>query len=453
LALTNTARALQEFQAARDDDALGFRADTRINQTIRNAADAQAGRGVYFLDAAQMLDENSPDGITGNELFYEHVHLNFTGNYLLARAFAEQAAKLLPKSVLDHDTGNWASSEICDRRLAVSVWDRARLYQVNFSRVSEPPFTSQLNDVPRARFYMAKLKELGGQMTDETREQSRALYQDAVDRAKNDLILHQNFAQFLSQIGDLTNALKEERQFSELLPQTSAGPFKIGSLLVREGNIGEAEKCFRHALELRRDYVPALNELGLIYANQQKTDLARNCFKEALRMNPGYVEVQLAWGFMEQGDGNMEQATAHYHEAATLQPRGPAAYFEQAVLLAMQHQGKDSIGQFQAAVWMDPQFWQARYLLGVELAEQNKVDDAQAQFAEVTRLRPDFAKGHLNYAVAMARQGKLEEALKEFQTTLQLSPTNKTAQRNLEAVQANIQARKIVGQSRTNSVQ
>ncbi|MGH7991334.1 MAG: tetratricopeptide repeat protein, partial [Limisphaerales bacterium] len=94
LALTNDAKALSEFELARDDDALAFRADTRINQIIKNAADARAGKGVYFLDAAQMLAQNSPDKISGNELFYEHVHLNFAGNYLLGRAFAEQTAQL-----------------------------------------------------------------------------------------------------------------------------------------------------------------------------------------------------------------------------------------------------------------------------------------------------------------------------------------------------------------------
>jgi tetratricopeptide (TPR) repeat protein len=437
LAMTNKVRALHEFELARDDDTLDFRSDTRINQIIKTAADAQAGRGVHFLDAARMFAENSPDGIPGNELFYEHVHMNFAGNYLLGRAFAAQTAMLLPKSVLARDKGEWASSELCDRRLAVSLWDRARVYQVNFSRVSEPPFTSQLNDVPRARFYMATLKELGDQMNDKVREQSRALYQDAVARAEDDYTLHQNFAQFLSQIDDLPEAVKEERQFSDLLPHTPVGPFKIGTLLVRQRKIDEAQKCFSRALALRHDYVPALNELGLIFANQMKTTEAAKCFSETLRINPGFVEAYINWGFMDQGDGNMEQASARYQEAANLQPQGPAAYFYQAVSLARQHRGKDSISQFRAAVWMNPQFWQARYLLGVELAEQNEVDDAQAQFSAVTRQRPDFSKAHLNYAVALARQGKLEEAQKEFQVTLQLSPTNKTAQHNMETLQAN----------------
>ena len=44
-----------------------------------------------------MLAQDSPDKIPGNELFYEHVHLNFDGNYLLGRAFAEQTCEAAPK--------------------------------------------------------------------------------------------------------------------------------------------------------------------------------------------------------------------------------------------------------------------------------------------------------------------------------------------------------------------
>ena len=445
LALTNLARALHEFELARDYDTLAFRADTRINQYIKDEADSQAGHGVFFLDAAHELVEKSPGGIPGNELFYEHVHLNFAGNYLLGRAFAEQTAKLLPKNILARDKTEWAAPEVCDHRLAVSPWDRSRVWQANFSRVSAPPFTSQLNDVPRAKFYMAKLKELGSQINDASRDQSRAMYSEATARRPGDYCLHENFAQFLSQIGDLTNAVEEERQFGKLLPQTPIAPFKIGSLLVREGDISGAAASFSNALALHPNYVPALNELALISANQQKTAEAAARFFQITQLNPGFVEAYADWGFMEQTDGNLDQAAAHYHEAANLQPDGPMAYFYQAYILATQHQRNDSINQFQAAVWMNPQFWQARYLLGIELAAANRIEEAKAQFAEVVRIRPDFSKAHLNYGVALAKQGDLETALKEFQTTLKLNPANTNAQRNLEAVQANIQALKARG--------
>ena len=438
LALTNAAQALREFEAARDDDALAFRADTRINQIIRDAAEQEAGKGVYFLDAAGTLAQYSPEKISGNELFYEHVHLNFDGNYLLGRAFAEQTAKLLPKSIVAQGKKEWASAEDCDRRLAVSPWDRSRVWQESFSRVSEPPFTDQFNDAARARFYMAKLKELNSQKNEKTRDQARVMYKDALALAPEDSFLHGNFALFLDQTGDMAEAIKEQRLVGELLPQTPAAPYKIGLLLVRQGNTVEAEKNFSQALAVRSDYVPALTELALIMANRQETAAAVKCLNRVIRLNPGYLDAYLNLGFIEHCDGKLDEAETHYRAAADLQPAGPAGYFYQAV----GHQQNEAISYFRAAVWMNPAFWQARYLLGMELAAEGQIEEAQTQFSEVVRIRPDFARAHLNFGLGLASQGKLHEALKEFQITLQLDPTNKFARQNLEAVQGNIQGLK-----------
>ena len=442
LALTNAVQALSDFELARDDDTLAFRADGRLNRIIEDAAEAKAGQGVYFFDAAKALAQSSPDGIPGNELFYEHVHLNFDGNYLLGRAFAEQTLKLLPKSILTQGKTGWAAAGLCDRRLAVTPWDRFRVWQENYSRVSEPPFTDQLNAAQRAKFYAAKLQELNSQMTEETREESRATYEAALALTPDDYFLRGNFAQFLDQAGDLADAPKEEQQVSDLLPQNPMTPCIIGRFLVRLGNTGGAEKNFLRALAVRSDYVPALDEMGLILANQQKTDEAASFFSRAVQINSGSVETYLNWGFMEQCEGKLDQAMAHYQQAARLQPEGPAAHFYRAVTLVAEHQRDESITYFRNAIWMDPKFWQARYLLGGELAVEGQFGEAQTRFSEVVHIRPDFAPGHLNDGLALAKSGKLEEALKEFQITLNLNPTDTVARQNLEAVQANLQAQK-----------
>jgi tetratricopeptide (TPR) repeat protein len=251
--------------------------------------------------------------------------------------------------------------------------------------------------------------------------------------------LRENFAQFLDETGDLAEAPKQEQQVSELLPQNPMTPCIIGRLLVRLGDTSGAEKNFSRALAIRSDYVPALNEMGLILANQQKTAEAARFFERVIQADPGNFETYLNLGFMEQCDGKLDQAMAHYHEAADLQLNAPADYFYRAVASAAELRNDDSISYFRDAVWMNPNFWQARYLLGMELAEAGKIDEAQAQFSEVVRIRPDFERAHLNYGVALAKLGKLDAALKEFQITLQLNPTNKFARQNLEAVQANIQ--------------
>jgi tetratricopeptide (TPR) repeat protein len=244
MALTNFAQALTDFELARDDDTLVFRADSRINGIIQDAAAAKAGQGVYFFDAAKALAQSSPDGIPGNELFYEHVHLNFDGNYLLGRDLAEQTLKVLPKPILAEGKTGWASAELCDRRLAVTPWDRFRIWQENYSRVSEPPFTDQLNAAERAKFYTAKLQELNSQMTIETRTQSRATYEEALALSPDDYVLRENYAQFLDESGDLADAPAEEQQVSDMLPQNPMTPCIVGRLLVRLGDSSGAEKSF-----------------------------------------------------------------------------------------------------------------------------------------------------------------------------------------------------------------
>ena len=158
LALTNDVQALRDFELARDDDALDFRADTRINSIIREAASRYAGHGVCLVDAAQALAQNSPAGIPGLNCFYEHVHLNFAGNYLLALDFAERIKGLFPNSIIARDKGSWASEGLCERRLAVTVWDRQRVWQPIFTRITAAPFTGQFNHAADLKMCEAKLE-------------------------------------------------------------------------------------------------------------------------------------------------------------------------------------------------------------------------------------------------------------------------------------------------------
>ena len=436
LALSNGPAAKREFDLARDCDALAFRADGTINQIITRTTTERARDKVVFLDASESLAANSTNGVTGEDLFYEHVHLNFAGNYRLAKLFAEKITPQLPGKVTNRDKGLWASAEYCDGRLAASLWDQHRVWQLNFSRVSEPPFTEQLDDVLRAQRYMARLEKFRSQMTPVAGEQALAMYREALKAAPEDACLHGNFAQLLGDFGDLAAAVKEQQHVCELLPQSSGAFHKAGLLLVRHNHMDEATERFKHALVLRKDYVPALNELGLILANSQKTAEAENYFREAIRINPGYAESYLNLGFTSQSAGRMTEALAQYQLAAQFQPDGPAAHFSKGVELANQRRSAEAVKLFQAAVWMNPSFWQARYLLGVELAMAEKLEEAESQFAEVVRLRPDFAKAHLNLGVALAKQRKLKEALAEFQTALKLNPTNNSARQNIEKIQA-----------------
>jgi tetratricopeptide (TPR) repeat protein len=391
LALTNYDQARRDFQLATDYDALAFRADSTINQAIKAAAVRHTGRGIYLVDGAEVLAQRSPAGVPGLDLLYEHVHLNFDGNYLLALSFAEQVRRLLPGSVTARDKGSWASAELCDRRLAVTVWDRQRVWQPIFNRISAPPFTGQVNHAAFFKLCEAKLNDAKAQMSFQTPEQARQIYEQALALAPEDNLLHGNFEQFLEAAGNLAQAIAEAQRVCELVPHL-AGPYcYAGGLLVRQGRMREAEEYFARAIAIRSDYAQAHNELGLIFAGQQKTAQAIASFRRARRADPSCVDTYLNLGFVEQRRGNIERAMASYDQAALLQPQGPADYLDRAVRLAALHRSAEAIECFRTLVAQVPAFWQARFLLGAELATGGRNDEAQAQFSEVLRYRPDYA--------------------------------------------------------------
>src|ERR1035437_9380038 len=438
LALTNLDQARGNFELARDDDALDFRADTRINSAIKEAASSHAEQGVYLLDATKILAQNSPEGIPGLELFFEHVHLNFAGNYLLALNFAEQVKKLLPDSITARDKGNWASAERCDGRLAVTVWDRQRVWQSIASRIISPPFTGQFNHVASLKTYEAKRDEVKSRMNTQTPGQARQMYEQALALAPDDNFLHGNFERFLETGGYLAPAIAEAKRCCELVPQSPGGFYYVGTLLVRAGKVTEATEYFSRALAIRSDCAEAQNEMGEILANQQKTTGAIYWFKRATRANPNYVETYLNLGFLQQNQGDIAAAMASYQKAASLEPEGPADYFNRANVAAARYQWDEVIACLRGVVKAKPEFWQARYQLGIQLAAKEETEEAEKQFSEIIRYRPDFIQAHLNLGTALATQGKLDRALAEFRTALQFDPANSSARQQIETIEATL---------------
>jgi len=436
LALTNDEAARKDLEQARDDDALDFRADTRINSAIREAASRHAGQGVYFLDAAGALAQHSPQGIPGLNFFYEHVHLNFAGNYFLALNFAEQMQKILPTSVTAHDKGNWASEKICDDRLAVTVWDRQRDWQEVWNRITAPPFTGQFNHDASLAMYEKKMDEVKLLLNAQTPAQARQMYEQAIAASPDDYFLHGNFERFLEKGGFLAQAIVEAKRCCELVPQTPGGYYYVGTLLVRDGRISEATNYFSRALAIQGNYEDAEVAMGEIRANEHKTAEAVRWFKRAIRSNPTEVDAYLDLGFLQQNEGEKAAATANYQKAANLEPEGPADYFERANAAADSFQWDEAIADLRGVVKARPEFWQAHYMLGIELAGDETA--AQREFDAVVHDRPDFAPAHLSLGTILAAEKKSQQALAQFRIVLQLDPANRSARQQIETMETGL---------------
>jgi tetratricopeptide (TPR) repeat protein len=184
-ALGDFAGAKERFVRARDLDTLRFRADSRLNEIIR----AQAGSpGVGVVDATEVLAGESAHEVPGSELFYEHVHMNPRGTYLLARAYFRQLDGMLPAELRRGAvSADVASEEDCERLLAFTPYDRLRVAGLVLAKLGRPPFTNQLN-------HSEELLRLKSQAEGSTNyEEVVAGYQWAIMQNPEDRLLHLNY--------------------------------------------------------------------------------------------------------------------------------------------------------------------------------------------------------------------------------------------------------------------
>ena len=189
LAVGDSSAAKEHFARARDLDTLRFRADSRINEINRSVASSSAA--VDLVDADKILSDASPDGITGSDFVYEHVHLTPEGNYLLARAMFLGIAKDLRADSAE-SADSVLSEADCERLLALTRYDRARLAAEMLDRLQKPPFTTQLNHSEQLFRMAAKAEH-----SDETPNDTAAQYQWAITRTPEDAMLRLRFGTFL----------------------------------------------------------------------------------------------------------------------------------------------------------------------------------------------------------------------------------------------------------------
>jgi len=187
LALGDYDSAKQRYELARDLDTLRFRADSHINDIIRAVA-ASSGPHVQLLDTQSLFNAESHNGIIGSELLYDHVHLTPLGSYLLAGSAFRQIAKTLARAGQNVDPPVEAE---CERLLALTGHDRARVAGEMVERLQKPPFTTQLNHSEQVQNLLLR------SASTENPQETLAQYQWALTQHPDDLALHYKFGFFL----------------------------------------------------------------------------------------------------------------------------------------------------------------------------------------------------------------------------------------------------------------
>ena len=393
-------QAARCFARARDLDTLRFRADGRINQIIQQQADGRTNGGIYFMDAAALLAANSPHDISGEEFFYEHVHLTFEGNYLMARAAAGKIAELLPETISRQSvTNDWLAASECAQRLGWNNWSHHQVLAEVHRRLLEPPFTEQIGHLERMAQLEQQLTELSTALKPDELQLAAQKFRLALVQAPDDAILHLEFAELLRDLGDRAGAIEQLEIVTLLLPHRADPYEKLGNLSYQTGRIADAEKYFRKSLALNPDSSEVLNGLGLVLAGQQKFSEAIGFYEQALQLRP---------------------------------PNSVMLRVNLALVLVNQEKTSEAIGQYREVLLLEPTNEIACINLGVLLLDQEKYAEAAAQFRRALQSYSRSPNAHVGLGVALEHQTNVIEAITNYQEALRLDPGNDDARKHLE---------------------
>ena len=470
LALGQTAEAQKQFAAARDLDTLRFRCDSRLNDLIRQTVAGGGDPRVVLADAEQAFAEHSPDGLPGNDWFYEQVHLTFDGNYLLAQTLAPKLESLLPGPITASVAASqpWPSEADCARRLGWSAWDKQAALAEIYSRLGKAPFTSQFNHAAQVRSLRTSLDQLLPATQPPGIKAAENSYANALAAAPDDPLLREQLAVLDQLTGDLTGAATNAQRAVNLLPGSSEDWSQLGIILAKQQKYEAAAAAFRRAFQLDPDDVWALRNLAQTLKDLGRKDEAMQTYRHALAVKPRFGLAWLGLGQMLEEMGRNAEAdecyrqalvnrihgapelktlaqfceskgwraaaATNYEDAITLAPSDAMLQVEAGQNLVALERHAEAEQHYAEAVRLAPDLMEAHFLYGLELGRDGKPAEAVAQFREAVRIMPNLPEARLNLGMALENEGNYSEALAQFDNVLAQSPGNAMALAHAQAL-------------------
>jgi len=178
---------------------------------------------------------------------------------------------------------------------------------------------------------------------------------------------------------------------------------RYGAFLSEKGQVEEAIKHFKKAVEIQPDYAPAYASLAHAYHKQGRLDDAVKYYSAAIELAPNTVEI-------------------HYGLGVALFSRG---------------QPGDAIAQFQKVLQLDPDNCTAYNSLGAAMLKaKSDLELTAQQFRKAVELKPDYLSAHLNLATVLVLQNKFDDAIAQCRQALAIYPDDPRARQALQAVMA-----------------
>lgn len=258
--------ARQQFGLARDWDALQFRTDSRMNQVIRDVAAQNQGAGIQLLDIEKIFAESelSDHGVPGHNLFYEHVHPTFAGNYLLARACDQALRAQLGSRLPARASQEIPSAGQCAEDIAYTTYDDINVNAAMVRLTSGPPFLDQLDHSQQQAAAEADNKRRLAAFGPQEAQLCLNTYLAALSRRPDDWPIRFNLALFSQELKRQAQAIEQFNYLVRRFPQVKNFRLDLAASLLDTGDRAGALAQLKAARQLDPDDTALAQQIARI---------------------------------------------------------------------------------------------------------------------------------------------------------------------------------------------
>jgi tetratricopeptide (TPR) repeat protein len=351
------AGAMTCYEEARDLDTLRFRAGTQINEVIRSVAERGKTRDVALVDVEKAVVANSSYGLPGEDLFYEHVHLTFRGNYVLARAVFEQIESgiIARFSGKAKPGGEAPSVDWCAERLGFNDWSRQEtLEMVIRGFLAKPPFTNQLGHKEQMERVNRQLEQEKAALTPEVLQTLAGGYAATIVEAPNDWRLRWDYGQLLAEdLKQYDAALEQYRIVQQLLPHSHMPHDSLASVLRTKGDLAGAIAEYEKLLAIKPTSGSAYYYLGWCHNKLGRTDLAADRFRKAIQCEPDRVPAYLDLAELLFKSKKLPEAEKICREGLAVAPHNARLHGNLGLLLVQMGKRQEGAAEVRKALELD----------------------------------------------------------------------------------------------------
>jgi tetratricopeptide (TPR) repeat protein len=348
----------------------------RINNIVRSIATGREAEGIYLTDTTEVFEKNSPHATPGQELFYEHVHLNFKGNYLLAKAVFKQVEKILPLQLTktqEADQRPTLTEDQCAQRLAYTGWDRYRIADMVLNDfIKQPPFTNQLYQQERVTQMEQNIADLKMYLTPDVFENIALQYRQAIEQSPSDWRLRWKYGKLLTEgLKDYHAAAEQGRLLQKSLPHSYLVHTALGAVSRGLGDIDDVVAQYQKAIRIKPTCVDAHYYLAWAYHKQGKTDKSIELYSKTLRLQPIHVQAYNNLVEILYQRGNIDQGIEVCRKALLFVPDSAILHCNLGILLDEKGNRVEALKELNTAVAIDPNSPKIRSVLDVILKKGN----------------------------------------------------------------------------------